>query len=131
MKKVFFAVLAALVMSLGLTSCSSSPENQMIGIMEDMLSVIKDAKITSVDDAKALVEKLAPFKEKMEAASKEITKAYADKSPEELAELQASMKDLEKKAESITNEMSKEGERLEKEAEAAGVDLSSLDLDLF
>ncbi|MCR4604036.1 MAG: hypothetical protein K5683_10980 [Prevotella sp.] len=103
----------------------------MIGIMEDMLSVIKDAKITSVDDAKALVEKLAPFKEKMEAASKEITKAYADKSPEELAELQASMKDLEKKAESITNEMSKEGERLEKEAEAAGVDLSSLDLDLF
>jgi len=131
MKKVFFAVLAALVMSLGLTSCSSSPEKQMIGIMEDMLSIIKDAKISSADDAKALVEKLAPFKEKMENVSKEMVKAYADKSPEEMADIQESMKDLEKKAEEITNEMNKEGERLEKEAEAAGVDLSDLDLNVF
>jgi len=131
MKKVIFAVLTAFVMSFSLTSCGGSPENQMIGIMEDMLSVIKDTHISSADDAKALVEKLAPFKEKMENAAQEMMKAYADKSPEEMAEIEASMKDLEKQSEKITSELEKEGERLEKEAKEAGVDLSQLDLKIF
>ena len=56
MKKVIFAVLAAFMVSLSFTSCSSSPEEKMMSIMEDMVSALKDTHIKSADDLKALKE---------------------------------------------------------------------------
>lgn len=130
MKKVIFAVLAAMVMSLGFFSCSSSPEDKLIGVMEDMVSVLKGANIKTADDAKALMTKLTSFKDEAEKITEELMAAYKDKSPEELMKLAETMKPLEEKIEKIQKEGDKEIERLKKQAEDAGLDMEELG-DLF
>ena len=129
MKKVIFAVLAAFMVSLSFTSCSSSPEDKMVGLLEDAVSIMKDTHIKSQDDVKALAEKMKPLKENVENAMKEMMEAYKDKDPKELEEMS---KKIEEKMKKISEEAEKEGERLQKEAAEAGVDLSELEsLDLF
>lgn len=129
MKKMIFAVLAALMVSLSFTSCSSSPEGKIMGLMEDAVSVMKDTHIKSADDVKALVEKMKPLKADIEKAMEEMMEAYKDKDPKELEELSNK---FEEQAKKLGEEADKEGERLQKEAAEAGVDLSELeDLGLF
>ena len=129
MKKVIFAVLAAFMVSLSFTSCSSSPESKIMGLMEDAVSVMKDTHIKSADDVKALAEKMKPIKEGVEKAMQELMESYKDKDPKELEEIGQK---FEEQANKLAEAAKKEGERLEKEAAEAGVDLSELeDLDLF
>ena len=129
MRKMIFAVLAALVMSLGFMSCSSSsPEKKLIGLMEDVVSILKDTHIKSADDVAALKDKMETIKKDVMAVTTELMDSYKDKSPEELAKLAESMKDLEKQSDKLSKEIEAEGERLEKEAEAAGVELGDLDV---
>ena len=127
MKKVIFAVLAAFVMSLSFTSCSSSPEDKMLGLIEDMVSVMKGTHIKSMDDVKTLKEKLQGMKSEVEKVSMEMMEAYKDKSPEELVKLAESMKDIEAKIEKVQKDGEKEVERLKGEAEAAGLDVEELE----
>ena len=126
LKKVIFAVLAAMVMSFGFVSCSSSPEDKLIGVMEDMVGVLKGANIKTADDAKALMTKLTSFKDEAEKITEELMAAYKDKSPEELMKLAETMKPLEEKIEKIQKEGDKEIERLKKQAEDAGLDMEEL-----
>lgn len=129
MKKVIFAVLAAFMVSLSFTSCSKSPEGKVMGLMEDAVSIMKDTHIKSADDVKALAEKMKPIKEGVEKAMSEMMEAYKDKDPKELEELGNKFEEM---AKTIGAEAEKEGARLQKEAEEAGVDLSEIeDLDLF
>ena len=129
MKKVIFAVLAAFMVSLSFTSCSKSPEGKVMGLMEDAISIMKDTHIKSADDVKAFAEKMKPIKEGVEKAMSEMMEAYKDKDPKELEELGNKFEEQAKKR---GDEAEKEGARLKKEAEDAGVDLSELDdLDLF
>ena len=129
MKKVIFAVLAAFMVSLSFTSCSKSPEGKVIGLMEDVVSALKDTHIKSQDDVTKLAEKLKTIKEDSEKAMKELAEAYKDKSQDELKEIQ---KEYAEKVEKIEKEAEAEGERLQKEAAEANVDLSPLaEFDLF
>ena len=129
MKKMIFAVLAAFMVSLSFTSCSKSPEDKLVSLMEDAVSIMKDTHIKSADDVKAFAEKMKPLKGDVEKAMKEMMEAYKDKDPKDLEEMS---KNIEEKMKKISEEAAKEGERLEKEAAEAGVDLSELEsLDLF
>ena len=129
MKKAVFAVLAAFVMSMGFMSCSSSsPEDKMVSLMEDAISIMKSTHIKSADDVKTLTEKFATIKADIEQVTTEMMEAYKDKSPEELMKLAESMEKMEKKVEKMTKDMQKEAERLEQEAEKAGVSLDGLDI---
>jgi hypothetical protein len=131
MKKTIFAVLAAFVMSLGFMSCSSGgPEDKMISLMEDMVSVMKSTHIKSADDVNTLKGKLEGMKSEVEKVTNELMEAYKDKSPEELMKLAESMKGLEEKMDKVQKEGDKEMERLKGEAEALGLDLSEFG-DLF
>lgn len=124
---MIFAVLAAFVMSLGFMSCGpSTPEEKMVSIMEDALSILKDTHIKSADDAKAFVEKFKPLKEEANKVIEEFIEQYKDSSPEELAK---SMEELQKNNEKIGKELEAEIDRLEKEAKDAGVDLDALGLE--
>ena len=106
-----------------------SPEDKLVGLMEDAVSIMKDTHIKSQDDVKALAEKMKPLKENVENAIKEMIEAYKDKDPKELEQMS---KNIEEKMKKISEEAEKEGERLQKEAAEAGVDLSELEsLDLF
>ena len=125
--KTIFAVLTAFVMSLAFVACSSSPEDKIVSTMEDMVSYIKGFHIKSADDLNKLTDKIATFKKETESAIEELT---SGKSPEELMKLAGQMEDLEKKMTKLTADLEKEGERLEKEAKDAGLDLDKLD-DLF
>ena len=117
--------MAAFVMSLGFMSCSGgSPEDKMVSLMEDMVSVMKSTHIKSADDAKTLKGKLEGMKADVEKLTNELMEAYKDKSPEELMKLAESMKGLEEKMEKVQKEGDKEMERLKGEAEALGLDLS-------
>ena len=72
-------------------------------------------------------DKIATFKKETESAMEELV---SGKSPEELMKLAEQMESLEKKMTKLTADLEKEGERLEKEAKDAGLDLDKLD-DLF
>ena len=131
MKKTIFAVLAAFVMSLGFMSCSGgSTKDKMVGLMEDMVGVMKSTTIKSAEDVKTLKGKLEGMKADVEKLTNELMEAYKDKSPEELMKLAESMKGLEEKMDKVQKEGDKEMERLKGEAEALGLDLSEFG-DLF
>ena len=131
MKKAIFAVMAAFVMSLGFMLCSGgSTEDKMVGLMEDMVGVMKSTTIKSAEDVKTLKGKLEGMKADVEKLTNELMEAYKDKSPEELMKLAESMKGLEEKMDKVQKEGDKEMERLKGEAEALGLDLSEFG-DLF
>jgi len=113
----------------GLALFDRAPEDKMLSLIEDAVSVMKRAHIRTQDDVTELAEKLKPIKGEVETAMKELMEAYKDKDPEELVEIG---KKFEEQAEKLSKETEKEGERLKKEAEEAGVDLTELEsLDLF
>ena len=129
MKKVLFAVLAAFMVSLSFTSCSKSPEGKLMSLMEDAVSIMKDTHIKSADDVKAFADKMKPLKESIEKAQVELLEAYKDKDPKELEEI---VNKFEEQAKNLGAEAEKEGARLQKEAEEAGLDISEFeDLGLF
>ena len=93
MKNIVFAVLAAFVMSLGFVSCSSgAPEEKVVGLMEDMLSVLKDTHIESVGDLKAFVKEFGAIKEQAEVLEKELEDK--DLSKEAINRVQGKMDEL-------------------------------------
>ena len=126
MKKVIFAVLAAVVMSLGLASCSSSPEEKLIDVMDDIVSVLKSTHLKTADDVKGLATKLDGLKEKTQKMTEELLESYKDMTPEELTKLTESMKPMEEKVEKLQKDYAKEMERLKKEAKDAGLELDDL-----
>ena len=115
MKKLFFAVLAAFMVSLSFTSCSSSPEKQMMGYMEDMVSLLKDTHIKSADDVKAFAEKAKSIQEKVEKLQESVGKDYESKLSEE------EQKEMEKQMEELTSQIFPELQRIQKEAQEAGL----------
>lgn len=126
MKKMIFAVLAAFMVSLSFTSCSKSPEEQMIGYMEDLVSLLKDTHIKSADDVKTLAEKVKKIQANVEELQKSVGEDYESKLSEE------ETKALMEKMGTVMKELAPEVERLEKEAAEANVDLDDLKgLDLF
>ena len=126
MKKMIFAVLAAFMVSLSFTSCSKSPEEKMIGYMEDMVSLLKDTHIKSADDVKTFAEKAKKIQADVEELQKSVGKDYESKLTED------EQKALMEKMETVMKEIAPEMERIQKEAAEANVNLDDLkDLDLF
>ena len=120
MRKTIFAVLAALVMSLGFMSCSGSPEEEMVGYLEDMVALVKDTHIKSSDDVKTFAKKAKDLQEKVEALQKKYGKDYESTLSEE------EQKEIGDRMTKIMMELMPEMERLQKEAKDA--DLSPEDL---
>lgn len=113
----------------GLALFDLAPEDKIISLLEDAVSVMKRAHIRTQDDVTELAEKLKPIKDNVEKAMTELLDVYRDKDPKELEEIG---KKFSAQAEKLSKEGEKEGERLKKEAEEAGVDLTELEsLDLF
>ena len=75
---MIFAVLAAFMVSLSFTSCSSSPEDKMVGLLEDAVSIMKDTHIKSQDDVKALAEKMKKISEEAEKEGERLQKEAAE-----------------------------------------------------
>ena len=125
MRRLFFAVIA-LVLSLSFVSCSSSPEEKIIDSMEEMTSFVKGFHIKSADDITKLNDKLEKFKTEIGEA---VEGLYKEKQ-EELLEMAGNLSRLDEKIDKMTKDIEKEGKRLEKEAEAAGLDISEFE-DLF
>ena len=120
---MIFAVLAAFVVSLSFTACSSK-EEQAINKIKDMVSYLKDKHIKNADDAKEVAEKMADYQKEFEALSKEIEDKTKDMSEEEKEKYNKEMEDKYKKdMEKAMEEMMTEILRLSKEAREAGVDL--------
>ena len=103
---------------------SVAPEDKLVDLLEDAVRIMKRAHIRTQDDVTALAEKMSPVKDKVEQTMKELMEAYKDKDPKELEEMG---KILEEKMQKISEDAKREGDRLEKEAEEAGVDLSELE----
>ena len=120
MKKMIFAVLAAFMVSLSFTSCSKSPEEKMVGYIEDMVSLMKDTHIKSLDDAKTFSEKAQKIKEDVEALEKSMGEDYKSSISED------EQKKLEERVGKAMEELMKEMERIQKEAAEAGVDASEI-----
>ena len=106
-----------------MASFSATPEDKFFDILEDALRVMKRTHLRTQDDVTALAEKMTPLKSKMEQALKDLMEAYKDKTPDELKELEEK---FEERAKDISEKLSAEGDRLEKEAEEAGLDMSEL-----
>lgn len=135
MKKMFFAVIAAFVMSVSITSCggsssseenaseekieSLSPEDQVLGCMQEMVDIMKSTTIKSAEDAQALKEKMEGVQKKVE----EITKTFEEKMKDMSEEDQ---KKYIEKVTALQEEGQVEVERLQKEAEEIGVNLDEL-----
>ena len=144
MKKLIFALLALFMVSAVVVSCDNkkskkdkeekeevydTPEEELLALMDDAVSIMEDTHIKSADDVKDLADEMRPIKENVERAMKELMETYKDKDPQELEELS---KELEDEFKEITRRAEREGERLQTEAAEAGVDISELeDLDLF
>ena len=127
MKKVIFAVLAAFMVSLSFTSCSSSPEDKMMGCLKDMVSALKDTHIKSADDVKALKEKMESIKKDFEEAQKALEEKMKGMSDEEKkAYEEEAEKKYKEEASKIMEELPKEMERLQKEATEANIDPADL-----
>lgn len=119
--------MIALVLSLSFVSCSSSPEEKIIDSMEEMTSFVKGFHIKSADDITKLNDKLEKFKTEIGEA---VEGLYKEKTQEELLEMAGNLSRLDEKIDKMTKDIEKEGKRLEKEAEAAGLDISEFE-DLF
>lgn len=112
---MIFAVLAAFMVSLSFTSCSSSPEKKMIGYMEDFVSLMKDTHIKSGDDVKAFVEKAKDIQTKMEELQKSVGEDYESNLSEE------AQKELEEQMSKLSQEILPELTRIQKEAQEANL----------
>ena len=119
-------MLAAFVMSLAFVACSSSPEDKVVSLMEDAVSLVKGTHIKTADDVATLTKKMQSFKSDVDKAMSEILESYKDKSPEELMKMAENLSGMEKKVDELSKTLEKETERLEKEADAAGLDLDDL-----
>jgi hypothetical protein len=131
MKKVIFAVLAAFAMSLGMISCSSSPQDKLVSLAEEMVSTLKDAHIKSADDAKTLKEKIDKISKEGEEISAAMEKEMEGLSDTEKLKKLGEMTEFLEKASKLKDEAEAEVKRLKKEAEENNVDLSDLDLDIL
>lgn len=127
MKKMIFAVLATFVMSLTMISCGGekAPEDKMIGLMEDMVSLVKDTHIKSADDVKTFALKMKDIQSTMEKLQKEVGEDY------ELPEDKE--KELEEKVGKLTEQLMPELQRVMQEAKDADIDPEDLEelKDLF
>ncbi|MCR4810308.1 MAG: hypothetical protein K5896_10700 [Prevotella sp.] len=102
-----------------------SPTEQLIGHLNDLVSLMKRTHIQSEDDVKAFADKAVKIKEKVDALMENFTEEIGNIEPATQAELMG-------KIEKIGKEGEKEANRLAKEAEEVGIDLSELkDLDIF
>ena len=98
-----------------------APEDKFVGILEDAVRIMKNSHIRTQDDVKRIADKMAPMKERLEKAMEELTSAYSQSELEEIG------KRLEDKVNKLAKEGEKEGDRLQKEAEEAGIDVSELE----
>ena len=160
MKKLLYSVLAVLVMSVAFVSCKDSkapadkdsveatesekaeetkeaavdananPADKLVGMMGDMVQLLKDTHIKSADDLMALKDKLENFKTSFEETSLAMASMFSNITEENATEIAASMQELEKRIEVLEQEGEAESERLEAEAKALGLDLDALD-DIF
>lgn len=128
MKRVFIAVLAAFVMSLGFVGCSSSPADKMISVTKDMLSILKSTEIKSEQDVKDLAAKFEDLKKEAQEIEKAMEEETKNMSDEEKLSYVADMMKTMSEVGDLEKEMKTEIKRLEKEAKAAGVNLDGIDL---
>ena len=162
MKKLIFGIAALFMMSVVLVSCDNkkskkdkddededdrteqvaddeeidededaasfglSREDQFVNCLEDLVALMKRTHIDSEDDVEEFAVKARKIKSKVD----DLISQYGDGLGENLSEDE--QMELIEKVEKLSNAGEKEANRLMKEAEAAGIDLSELDdLDIF
>lgn len=140
---MFFAAIAAFVMSVSFTSCGGStsseeksseekvettseekaeslaPTDKMLSCMEKMVSIMKDTSIKSAEDAQALKEKMEGIQKEVEEISNTLSDEMKNMSEEDVAKYLEKVNDLQAAGQA-------EAERLEEEAKAIGVELDNL-----
>lgn len=151
MKKLVFALMAAMVMCFAFSACSEKaannpetaaasvkeslnaldgePEEQLMEVTKLFAEMIKDAHINSDADAKVLKAKMEAFSEKMEGIQKAVETKMEGMSDNEKLAFAGKMMQLAEEFGNIETELEKETQRLKEEADAAGVDISDLDLE--
>lgn len=116
MKRTIFVVLTALVMSLSFMACSSSsPEEQMIGYMEDLVSVMKDTHIKSGSDVKTFAKKVKKIQDNVDALKEKYGNDYKSELSEE------EQKKMEERLEKLMSDLFPEMQRIQKEATNANL----------
>jgi len=152
MKKSLFIWMAAVVMGMTLVSCgekkansdasanedaieeivldeSDEPTDQLVSLVTQFVNTLKSYHINSQEDADRLETLAEAYQEKMDGIQKAIEKQVEGMSDSEQLEYAAEMLKVAAKFENIEKDMEETLNRLQKEAEEAGVDFEDLDLD--
>ena len=103
---------------------SNSPEEQMMDYMEDMVDLLRDTHVKSVDDVMSFAKEAKKIQQKVEDLQKSVGEDYESTLSEE------EQKKMEKQLEELTSQIFPELQRIQKEAEEAGLseeDLKALE----
>ena len=143
MKKLIFGIAALFMMSVVLVGCDNkkskkdkdeedvasvdlSPEEEVVECLEDMVSLLKRTHIESEDDVEVFADKARKIKSRVDSLIKRFGNGIGEDLPEDEKD------ELIKKLAELSKVGEEEAERLQKEAAAAGIDLTELDdLDIF
>lgn len=152
MKKLVFALMAAMVMSFAFMACSQKktagspeevaanvtesleaitgePEDQMKEVITFFAETMKATHIKSEADLETLKTLLKAFTQKMQAIQTAVEKKMEGMSDEDKFAYAGKMMGLAKELGSFEDDVQKETERLKSEAEALGLDIEKLGLD--
>ena len=152
MKKSLFIWMAAVVMGMTLVACgekkansdasasedaideivvdeSDDPTEQLISLTTQFVNTLKSYHINSQEDAERLKTLADKYKDKIEVVQKAVENQLEDMSDSEKLEYASKMLKIASKFENVEEDMKNTVERLQKEAEDAGVDIDDLDLD--
>jgi len=151
MKKALFTLMVTIVMGMTMAACGgkkgtteaaesdnvagfvidedAEPVDQFISLTKQFVKTMNSAHIKSQADAEALKSTLTQFKDKMGELQKAIDNQMKEMSNEEKLGLASKMMEVASEVSGLEKTMKDNVERLEKEAEAAGVNLDDLDLD--
>ena len=94
---------------------SNSPEEQMMDYMEDMVDLLRDTHVKSVDDVMSFAKEVKKIQQKVEDLQKSVGEDYESTLSEE------EQKKMEKQLEELTSQIIPELQRIQKEAEDAGL----------
>ena len=94
---------------------SSSPEEQMIGYMEDLVSVMKDTHIKSGSDVKTFAKKVKKIQDNVDALKEKYGNDYKSELSEE------EQKKMEERLEKLMSDLFPEMQRIQKEATNANL----------
>lgn len=108
---------------------SDDPTEQLISLTTQFVNTLKSYHINSQEDAERLKTLADKYKDKIEVVQKAVENQLEDMSDSEKLEYASKMLKIASKFENVEEDMKNTVERLQKEAEDAGVDIDDLDLD--